>query len=292
MHITLIGFAAVAVFALLGYARGFFRIVGAVICFLVAGLLSSPLSGLGELVIRGFVHVPRALSPIAGRLTAGLLLYLIFQIAASRLLANHEVVREQRNKAPQAPWEKTTGAVIGALWGFSILMFTLTGLHAVGTVEEVLSPPVARKSGARADWDSATETVAYADAAGAPAEPQTPMSKLKMMIEGSIYGGLVQEVTPVDAGVQQTFDDLAYVVSEPDLFAALRNHPDIRPYLDDPRLQPLASDPTVQALLNSGDFYALLDNEKIADILQDRQLFEELRRIDLGGILQEVIEAE
>ena len=292
--ITLIGFAAVILFCVFGYKRGLFRILAAFGSFLLASVLAKPCSVLLLGLVGMSGQVPRTLVPLASQLLAGLLVFFLLSSLVGRILDNREEVREQLNEPHTvAAWEHIGGAVLGMAWGIFLVVFTLTGLHMIGTVEEVLvqSPATATGEPGAAPGTAGT-FVNEMEVVQQESLPAAKLGELKEQIDSSAFGVLVRKVDPVDETVKEIFRNLTLVVSNQDLYERFRNHQVIARFTGDPRMVALAEDMEIQGQLRDRQYYQLLDNVKIAALLNDRDLYRQLKDVEIAAILQEIIDKD
>ena len=287
--ITLSGFVVVILLGAFGYKRGLFRILAAFGSFLLASVAAKPCSVLLLGLVGMSGQVPRALVPLTARLLAGLLFFFLLSFLTGRILDNRDEVREQLNETLMADWERFGGAVLGTAWGVFLVVFTLTGLHMAGTVEEALlqAPAAAAREGR---W-SATVTSYVNEMEEAQQEPlrAAKLGELKEQIDSSAFGVLVRKTDPVDEKVKDIFRNLALVVGDPQLYERFKHHQVIARFTGDPRILALSEDMEIQGQLRAGQYYRLLDNGKIAALLNDRDLYRQLEDVEIAAILQEVI---
>lgn len=277
MSVTLIGFAVILLFTVIGYFRGILRILVAFASLLLAAILARPLSFMCGWAAERADFVPKTLAPLAAVFATGFLFFLICIVAGEVYLRRREERRDWEGLPAKERWERLGGAVAGGVWGFVLVLITLIGLEIVGNVEEIALKAVA---------GPAQPT----DAAQPPPAPEGEFITLRKEIELSPFGLFVEQANPVDDRVLKTFEDLMYVAGDPDLFEQFRNHPVISHFADDPRIIAVAEDPEIQQQVQAKQFFELLDNEKIAALLKEDDLFDELKRVDLGAILREIIE--
>lgn len=292
MLISIIGLAVLLLLATSGYNRGLLRILSVFIAFLLATFLAEPLSPLliGPLKLSGLVA--KALVPFAGQVLTGFLIFLLLSYVAGRILDHRDEVREQLNEHPIMVWERWSGAVIGFVWGVCLVVFSLTGLHVVGVVEEILINPAASAKTASGVTESESRDVRDIEGAQQELVQVAKFGHLKEQIENSAFGSLVLKAEPIDQRIKVIFQNLTWVVSQPELFEAFKNHTIIANFIDNPRMIALAKDHVIQAHLQNKQYYQLLDNEKIADLLKDKELYRELQEVEIGQILQEIIAKE
>ena len=288
--ITLIGFVVVILLGAFGYKRGLFRILAAFGSFLLASVSAKPCSVLLLGLVGMSGQVPKALVPLTAQLLAGLLFFFLLSFLTGRILDNRDEVREQLNETLMADWERFGGAVLGTAWGVFLVVFTLTGLHMVGAVEEALvqTPAAAAREGR---WAAATVTSYVNEMEEAQREPlpAAKLGELKEQIDYSAFGVLVRKADPVDEKVKDIFRNLALVVGDPQLYERFKHHQVIARFTGDPRILALSEDMEIQGQLRAGQYYRLLDNGKIAALLNDRDLYRQLEGVEIAAILQEVI---
>ena len=298
MHITLLGAVAILLFAIHGHSQGFYKTAASFASLFLAALFAKPFSPLLVGLLSRSHIVPQALIPLSGLLLAGLLLFLVINFCAGRVLRNREAAREHSAQPRMARWERFGGSVLGAAWGFFLVSFVLVGFHLIGNVEEVLEHPSQPVPGKKKDLVTVSPEraiTAPAPVATAPvAITQTPAEgrflKLKHQIEGSAFGYVVRRTDPAGDRITGVFRDLKTVVSNPDLYREFTHHPVIARFSKNPKVLALSNDMQIRAQLQNGQYYELLDNTRIASLLKDDALVSELKNIDIGKILQEVIE--
>lgn len=273
MMLTFIGVLVIVLFAVIGYFRGALKILLAFAALLAGAVLGGPLSPIVRGPIENSGYVPRALAPLASHVAMSVALFLLFVIIGELMLKRRADRRELEGLPRMSGAERWAGGALGVAWGMLLVTITYTGLAIIGTVEEAVSMP-------------AQASPRQAEASTADAGPFTA---LRGEIESSPFGTLVEAANPVDEKIGRTFRNLVSVVSDPDMAESFRSHPDIARFVDDPRLVALAEDEEIQRHVQASDYYALLDNEKIAALLNDRQLVRELSRVDLDRILAEVM---
>lgn len=272
MTFTLYGAALILVFALLGYFRGALRIVAAVLSLAAAAPLAMALAPHFTELAASLPHVPKALAPFAAILLAGIIFFIALILIAEILLRVRKRRREERNLPPMEPWERWGGAILGASWGLFLVVLIFVGIDIIGSFESAMT--------------------------GITTDPKKTAAKpgeftaLKEEVETSIFAPLVQKANPVDEKVARTFQNLTTVISDPALFEKFTNHPTVAKLARHPRLIAVAQDPEIQQLIQQNDFYGLLDNPKIAELLQDKELFLQLKDVDMEAILTEILGAE
>lgn len=283
MILNLAGLSAIILFGILGYFRGVFRMVGLFFSFLLAGLLAQPLSGMFKWMLSISQTVPKGLVPLAAILLAGLILFMVFSAITSRFLRNREDGRQQLNLPKISSSERFAGGLMGGVWGLFLLIFTLTGLHFAGSIQETLLA-----SSQKYENDSSgVEMSPYGRQSASPLEMK--LAELMQSIELSAFGDVVQKVDPVDEKVKQTFRDLRHVVTTPELLSDFRNHPAISQFTDNPDIRALSEDSEIRYLLQSGEYYRLLDHPKVAALLSNETLYNELKGLDMNSILKQVL---
>ncbi len=275
MIVTLLGFVAVVVFAILGYSRGIYRILATFISFFLAAILAKTFS----LLLLGLVSesgiIPKSLVPLAGQIIAGIILFIFFCFLAGRILKIRVARREKSGKPRMATGERISGALFGTAWGLFLFLFILTGIHLIGNVEEVLIQPP------KSEMEEEIK---------APTASDGKFVTAKKQIEASVFGPIVKKTDPVDEKIKGIFQNLTIVVNDPRLYENFKNHPDIERFTNDPRIQALSRDEQIQRQLQERRYFELLDNPKITSLLNDEALISELKNVDLGKILEEVIE--
>ncbi len=151
----------------------------------------------------------------------------------------------------------------------------MTGIHLIGNVEEALI-------------QTPSSTMEEETEAQTPSEGKFVTAKDH--IEASFFGSIVKKIDPVDEKIKEIFQNLTTVVNDPRLYENFKNHPDIERFTADPRILALSTDEQILHQLNEQLYFELLDNPKIASLLNDEAFISELKNIDLGEILEEVME--
>jgi len=275
MIVTLLGFVVVVVFAILGYFRGIYRILATFISFFLAAILAKTFSILLLWPVSESGIIPKSLVPLAGQIIAGIILFILFYFVAGRILKIREARREKAGKPRMATGERISGALFGTAWGLFLFLFILTGIHLIGNVEEVLIQPP------KSEMEEEIE---------APTSSDGKFVTAKEQIEASLFGPIVKKTDPVDEKIKGIFQDLTIVVNNPLLYENFKNHPDIERFTNDPRILALSRDEQIQRQLQERRYFELLDNPQITSLLNDEALISELKNVDLGEILKEVIE--
>ena len=269
MNLVLVGCIVVLVFALVGYHRGLLRVLTLFVSLLGAGLLASPLAPFVQPVLVRIHFVPRTLVPLAGMLVAGLVLFVVFCVLFDWLLRR----RERRREAEKLPrlqlCERLAGAIFGGLWGATLFVLVLAGLHQLASIRQSLDQAgmaPAADSKRLIDYDS-----------------------IATAVDASAIAPVVAAANPYDAKLARIIGNLATVTGDPVLLARFQRHPSIAPLLDNPDLLAVARDVEVRNLLDQQRYYDLLDHPKIAALLQNRELVAACRQVDLDAVLVDVV---
>ena len=287
MLITFLGLAVIVLFAIVGVFRGVLRILAAFASLALAALLAKPMSLMFRWAVEGTDMVPLALVPLAALLATAILLFLVFLILGEYLIRRRERQREEIDLPKMETWERWFGGGLGAIWGFVLVLLTLTGLQVAGIAEETFTTAPAHPVDEYRTWEqqrTSTETQERTQT------PQGPFVQLKDEIEASAFGPVVERASPVDEEVRETFRDLVIVVSDPVLLEEFQSHPAIARFTQDPRILALAQDEQIAEKIRALRYYELLDDERIAALLQEKDLYEELSKVDLRAILREIVQ--
>jgi hypothetical protein len=269
MSVIWISLAAVLLFALLGYSRGVLRIVAFLGSLLLAGLAALPLGALLTPLLQRVGFIPRALVPVSAPLAAGLVVLVVVDSLAKWALRRRARGREAQNLPRVDPWERLAGALLGGLWGCTLVALVLTGLHFLGRVNRELAK-------------------AATPPPGEAAQPGTTYQTINTQIDASPLASVVRRINPAEDKVVQIFGSLARVAGDQVLLDRFRRHPAIARLTDLPQLKDAAADVEIQQLLDRRDYYALLDHPKLAALAQDKELVAECRKVDLAAVLTEV----
>jgi uncharacterized membrane protein required for colicin V production len=298
MQITLFVLIGIAVFGMLGYERGLFKILCAFLSFLLAAALAKPLSlPLAALAAKSHL-VPLTLAPLAALLAAGLILFGLLAGCSTLLLNRFEAWRERSDRARVALWERLGGAALGLTWGGFLVALVLTGIHVIGAVEEALDVPAEAapaKAGAPASAASARRAPTASGKVRTPVQaPQPPppdpaFVALKKKIEASAFGAWVKKADPVGDSAAETCRNLTLVVNTPSLYSVFLRHPSITRLTDDPRVRALSEDGQIRQQLSDKRYADLLNNGQIAALLGDRAFLAELKATDIKAVLREVL---
>ena len=280
MSVFWISLAAVLLFAFIGYSRGVLRIVAFLGALLLAGLAALPLGALFLPLLQRVGFIPRVLVPVVAPLAAGLVVLIVVDSLAKWALKRRARGREAQNLPRVDPWERLGGALLGGLWGCTLVALVLTGLHFLGRVNQELvkgttPPPDRIESPANPPSDE-------------PAAPGTTYQTINAQIDASPFAGVVRRINPSEDSVAQIFGSLARVAGDQVLLERFRRHPAIARLTSLPQLRDVAEDGEIQQLLQRHDYYALLDHPKLAALAQDKALAAECRKVDLAAVLAEV----
>lgn len=282
MNFSLLGAGLILIFAIAGYFRGMLRILSAFVSLLIAALLARPLSSFFESMVKTLGWIPRSLVPLGALLAAGIAVFLIVFIIAEFLIGRRKRKRLERDLPPMNSWERLGGVVLGGLWGFALTMLLFVGIDAIGQIERTLINA------------STATTMQTSKPANHPSKKASTIegqfTALKDGVNRSFFGPFVREVTPVDEEVSRTFQDLAVVLGDPDLLEKFETDPAVARFTKDPRFIAVAQDEEIQRDIQNSNFYALLDNEKIAALLNEKDLFQDLKQVDMRAILRRLIE--
>jgi hypothetical protein len=302
MSMTILGVMAILLFAIHGYCRGLYKIAATLVSFFIAALLAKRVSLWLEGPLGRSDVIPESLTPLAALVLAGVLLFLFFAFCAGLILRKRETIREQEGKNRIAQWERIGGAALGTAWGLFLVLFIMIGIRLIGNVEEVFEPPSQHAESHEERTESPPSAPqATVSASMEFAEPDSLLDarepgkgafiRFKNEIENSVFGSVVLKTDPIGDKAKDTFRKLRLVMSNPDLYEEFAYHPVILRYVNDPRIQALTGDKEIQNQMQTGQYYALLDNPKIAALLQKDTLVSEMKKLNLGGILEEVITA-
>lgn len=277
MTVLWISLAAVCLFIFIGYRRGILRIIALIGALLLAGLAALPLGAQLLPLVQRAGFIPLTLVPVVAPLAAGLVVFIVLSCVASWLLGRRELGREAQKLPRLEGWEKLSGAILGGLWGCTLVVLVVAGLHFLGRVDEEL---------ARASVE--IEKPAAAQPNPAEAAPRNAYQQLNQQIDASPLAAVVQQVNPSEERIAKVFGDLVTVTGDRVLLERFRTHPSIARLTNLPQLKAVAEDPEIQRLLQDRQYYALLDNPKLAALLQDKALVAECRNVDIEAVLAEV----
>ena len=306
--ITLCGLAAMLIFGALGYWRGALRMVASLLALLVAGLLASPLSGLGAALLRVTGLVPRSLLSPIGMLVSGILLFVILMIPIEWKLRQREAAAKEAGPADPNQWNRFLGGLLGVVWGTLLTVLVLTGIFTIGKTQRAM-----RLANAEIDYraerrrvetmrvqriaqvtrqkpvavSALIELESIDDSRLKPTEP-SQAEGLSEAIEHSIFSQVVRQADPIDAKSEKTLRDLSVTVGDPYLFDRFQTHPKVQQMINEPQIQALSKDPEIAAAIRDGRFRDLLDNQKLAEVASDRELAGKLQALNLPQLLREV----
>lgn len=269
MNIALVGCIVVLVFALIGYNRGLLRVLALFVSLFGAGMLAAALAPVVQPAFGHFHLIPRALVPLAGMLAAGLTLFVVFCVLFDWLLRRRERRREAEKLPRLGLCERLAGAILGGLWGATLLVLILAGLHQLASIRQSLD-----KAGLAPAADG-KRLIDYDSIAAA--------------VDASAIAPVVAAANPYDAKLARIVGNLATVTGDPVLFARFQRHPSIAHLLENPDLLAVSRDAEVRNLLDQQRYYDLLDHPKIAALLQNRELVAACRQVDLDAVLLDVV---
>ncbi len=298
---------SIVIFAALGWFRGFVRLAIAVGALLLAGVLAKPLAFLSSWLMPT-LGVPILLQPVASAVTTGLLLFLIFLIAAA--------LKVNKSKEEDRPaWDRPAGAVLGGAWGLGLALLVMVGLSVVGRADRAMRQSMAESeirnqarqefireaqeevSLYRAGLDrQAFEAEVMALVAEAernfeldPAELRSrtetgPLDGFLEDLKVSPLDGIVDNASPFNEKAEKTLRDLTIVVSDPVLMDRFKNHPDVRKVMQEPKILEVSEDQEVARMVLAGEYRQLMDHPKLIALAQDpkvRTLVDEANLPDL-----------
>ncbi|GEM_PF-860505 len=141
--------------------------------------------------------------------------------------------------------------------------FLLGGGKAAAIMFVILSALVLIEPGVRSHWDRFAQEEQHSRA-------------YRFARENSIFARMTQfqtlQTVMMASGSRadpRTADALAQLAADPDLAALAKN----------PRIAAIAADHDIQRALFSGNYPALFANDKVRELLNDRELFDELGRV-------------
>lgn len=287
MSINLLGILLIGLFIVIGFLRGIFRILFAFISLLLSALLAKPFSFLLSWFINKIDLIPLALKPLATIIATALLFFTIFLFVGSFIISYREKRIEEEGLPPITIWERAGGAIIGGIWGLFIVLFVLTGIEMIGSVEEAFLKISSQTQEVpktddflKKDWFQLKKK---------KKEIGGSFPLLKEKVQDSLFGSLVQKVNPVDEKTIKTIEQLLTVLSDHELLEEFRSNPEISRLTENPKFINVAGDEEILKALNSSDIFSLINNQKIADLMKDKELISEIKKIDIGRILDEVV---
>jgi hypothetical protein len=287
---TIVGILAILLLGVVGWMRGALRILSSFAALLVAGFLAGPLKILTEWIFTVTHWLPLSLVPLGGMLLTGLLLFIVFESWAAWYLKRREKARQAQELAPRTDVESWTGAILGAAWGVCLVSLVLIGIDLIAVADLAVAkaasphPPKAK--------------VAFSNPYDRPLPTPMPTpvlddtdKKLEAMqkdIQDSIFGGIVHQASPLDDAGRQTLDDLTLVLGDPVLFDKFQQLAPVKTLAQDPKLVALSQDPQVARWVRSQDYGHLLDDSKIADMLNDPDIYRKCRDLHVGVLLKQI----
>lgn len=302
---------SVVFFAALGWYRGFVRLVIAVIALLVAGLLAKPLAFLAS-GLMPTLGVPVLLQPVASAVVTGMILFLIFLMAAA--------IKVRKSKEEQRPaWDQPAGAVLGGIWGLLLALLITVGLSVVGRADRAMRQSMAeseiRNQARQRFLEEAREEVALygvgldrqafeAEVMALVAEAErsfeldpvelrqrTALGPLDGFLEDlkvSPLDGLVDNVSPFNEKAEKTLRDLTIVVSDPVLMDRFKNHSEVRKVMQEPKILELSEDREVARMVLAGEYRQLLDHPKLISLAEDPRIREIMNQANLPEVLDKI----
>lgn len=309
--VTIGSFLLIALMTGLGYARGVARLGVAFFALIVASLLAGPLHPLTSWAVRA-AGVPKLLLPTLATLTTGVLLFVLLAVAGLSW-----VRRRMGDERPS--WDRSLGAAAGALWGLTLVLLSLTGLTTVGRLDRAMRVGTA-ESAIRAEARRGFEREAEAEMRPlrptmtaqryekekqklvAEAEKSFYLDPAKVReragvgtldtflidLEHSPFEKVVEKVSPVTVNTEQVLRDLTIVVGNPELFEKFRQHPKVRPLMNDPHMIALSENADIAQAVIQGRYGELLDHPKLIEAVENQQVRDKFTKVDIVTILQEV----
>lgn len=269
MNLVLIGCLVVLLFSFVGNRRGVLRMLTFLFALLIAGLLAAPLGRTMLSLLGDMPGVPRTLAPLTALFVTGLAVFIVSDVLCNWPLRRRERRREEEALPRLRGWERLGGALLGALWGATLYILVLAGLHQLASVRQALEG-----AGVAPDPER---------------KPKIDYTAVAARIDASPLASTVAAANPHDAKIARIFGNLATVTGDPVLVDRFLRHPAVAPLAENPELRRLTRDEEIRRLLDQRRYYELLDHPRLAALLKNRELVAACRQVDLDTVLREVL---
>ena len=279
--VNLIALVVLALFGFVGYRRGILSMACSFTALLLAGIWAPYVAPLLA-PLMGFV--PLALSWLAGAVVGGLLLFVLADYALHTPLRRRLKRRKEEDLPPLPPGEALAGIVPGMIWGCVLMGLVFGGVSAIGRAQRAM-----RRAQAELDYrvQHPGPWVRIDDSKLGLGPPQGAELWVAR-VDDSLLAPVVNKVTPIDQGVEQTLSDFNVAVQDPTLNQQLVQHPKVQSILQDPRMLDLAQDPEIQSAVRGQDYQALMNHPKIAALLQDKEFLDRFLSLHRDRVIDEL----
>lgn len=279
--VNLIGLLVLALFGFLGYRRGILSMACSFTALLIAGIWAPYVAPLLA-PLMGFV--PLALGWLAGAVVGGLLLFVLADYALHTPLRRRAKRRKEEELPALTPGEALAGIVPGMIWGCVLMGLVLGGVSAIGRAQRAM-----RRAQAELDYRvQHPGPWVRVDDSKLGLAPAQGAELWVARVDDSFFAPVVNKVTPIDQGVEQTLGDFNVAVQDPTLNEKLCQHPKVQSILQDPRMLELAQDPEIQSAVRGQDVQALMNHPKIAALLQDKEFLDRFLSLHRDRVIDEL----
>ena len=195
--------------------------------------------------------------------------------------------RRTREVLEKKIWERFAGAALGGIWGLFLLVLILMGLLIAGNLQDTIKKFNNQRAGLKKQVGTSSEKIKPTTQREIPAAGS--FSVIKKHIEDSPFGYIARKLNPLDAEVMNRFKDLMIIIGDPVLFAKFRSHKSIIRVTGHPKFLKVAEDTNIKFLLKNKQYFKLLDHPKIASLVNDKEIFRELKKIDFKKVFVQVL---
>ena len=267
--------ASTVIFALSGYAKGLIRQtveIGALICAL---FLARPVGALIPDALAEAMNVPLLLRPALKTGLGGILVLIVAGWAGSGVAYLLVAGKPKKVVAKQMKEDRARGAWLGGIKGLLVALFVLVVVYNLGQVAEMAEGRVRARYG-----EKGAEKIRGSGL-------RRFLANAKNRIDRSATRGLVQLGSPVDDEAIGLVDDVIDIANDPEALRRLISHPDVQQIMRNPKIAGLAQDADIVHAAKEREFLEIMNSEKVAALLGDAQLREELSRVDVKAIIKQ-----
>jgi len=261
-------------FALSGYAKGLIRQlveIGALVCALV---LARPIGALIPDSIPDAIGVPLLLKPALKTGLGGILVLIAAGWLGRAIAMMLTADKPKKEVVKQIRVDRARGAWLGAIKGLLVSLLILIVVYNLGQVAEMAEARVRARYG--------EERAEQARGSGL----REFLVGAKRRIDQSSTRGLVKMGSPVDDEAIGLVDDVIDIANDPEALRRLVRHPELQTIMRHPKIAGLARDADIVHATKERQFLEIMNSEKVAALVSDAELREELRRVDVKAIIK------
>jgi uncharacterized membrane protein required for colicin V production len=159
-----------------------------------------------------------------------------------------------------------SGAVLGAAFGFFLVLLGAVGIRLLGSIAE-------HELTGKKHPNSASNPVA------------TRLARIKRSISQGTTGAVVAKVDPIPADVYSLLGKVGEMSSDPESLTRFSENPNVRALSMHPKIVALQNDPEIAKAMEAQDFLTLLRNPKLVAAANDPEVIRLVGALDLNKAL-------